>query len=184
MAANVDRNRTDIRAPDPLVGWRAWYRDDRVFDGLTLDDWRALPETGLLYVVLEGTDWRVEIWNRDWVWWDGENWHGLMSHHGANIWRQRPDVPDAELKRGEHVLSDEWLRVRATAKAWPGKREGKHMKVKAKLGQAALFDRDFMEKPVEFKNGVADVPERVGKELCKRYPASFGVVSAKAKKEQ
>ena len=179
----MDRNRTEIRAPDPLVGWRAWYRDDRVYDGKLLDDWRALPKTGLLYVVLQGADWRVPIHSRDWVWWDGETWGGVMSKHGGNIWLPRPEGLGDTLKRGEHVQSDEWLRVKAEAEAWPGKREGMQMKIRAKLGQVALFDRSFMEKVVEFEDGVADVPERVGKELCKRYPESFGAVRAKVKKE-
>ena len=179
----MDRYKTEIRAPDPLVCWRAWFRDDRVFDGVTLDDWRALPETGLLYVMLLGVDWRVKVWNRDWVWWDGEAWNGLTSRQGANIWLPRPEGPEDEFKRGEHVTSEEWLRVKADAEAWHGNRKVEHMKIRAKNGQVALFDRDFMEKPAEFVNGVADVPERVGKELLKRYPDSFGAVRAKVKKE-
>ena len=179
----MNRNKTEIRAPDPLLSWRAWFRDDRVYDGKTLDDWRALPETGLLYVMLLGADWRVKVWNRDYVWWDGLEWFGLVSSHGGNLWRDAPEGLGSILKRGEHVTSEEWLRVKADAEAWHGKREGKHMKIRAKNGQVALFDRDFMEKPAEFVNGVADVPERVGNELCKRYPDSFGAVRAKVKKE-
>lgn len=55
------------------------------------------------------------------------------------------------------------------------------MKVKAKLGQVRIFDREFMKEPAVFEDGVASVPEKVGKELISRYPEAFGPARGKSK---
>lgn len=86
--------------PAPIVGWRAWYTGDQVFDSDDTD-WTQLPRSGFLAAVGRHQDGRTSVWyGQDFVWADtnGEIFQGASVPQGVQrkFFREGTLLPDAE----------------------------------------------------------------------------------------
>lgn len=93
--------------------WRAWYTEGRVFDGQGFEDWLALPDDGVLTVMLwfeDGTR-RVEQGN-DQYWATPE---GIYAHSDDPTEEIERRYPGASVKRGKWTTDAEMQRVAAEA---------------------------------------------------------------------
>lgn len=96
-----------------VVRFRAWYTEGRVFDGSGFKDWQALPDDGVLTVMLwfaNGTR-RVEQGN-DFYWATPE---GLYAHSNDAPEEIERRYLGASVKRGKWVTDAEMEQVASAA---------------------------------------------------------------------
>jgi hypothetical protein len=96
-----------------VARFRAWYTEGRVFDGASFEDWRALPDDGVLTVMLwfgNGTR-RVEQGN-DFYWATPD---GIWAHSDEPQDEIERRYPGASVKRGMWTTDAEMERVAAEA---------------------------------------------------------------------
>lgn len=94
-----------------IARFRAWYTEGRIFDGESFEDWQALPEDGVLTVMLwhpDGTR-RVE---------QGNDFY-FATPDGVYGHNDQPDnedrYPGASVKRGKWTTDAEMERVATEA---------------------------------------------------------------------
>ena len=101
-----------------VARWRAWYTEARVFDGETFADWQALPEDGLLCVMVlfeDGTS-RYAAGNN--YYWSTPD---LCCAHSNDPLAEIEDrYPGASVKRGKWTSEAEMKRVHDEAFALAG----------------------------------------------------------------
>ena len=98
--------------------WMAWYTGGRVFRGLAVDEWKALPPVGLLWVtVWNAPGERTFFDGGDWYWWDADRQRFRYLPSGE--WGTEQPCPDVSclscLKRGAGVSDEEFEFVRRDA---------------------------------------------------------------------
>lgn len=96
-----------------VARWRAWYTENRVFDGQGFADWAELPDDGVLSVMLwfaDGTR-RVEQGN-DHYWATPE---GIYAHSDDPLDEIERRYPGASVKRGKWTTDAQMQRVAAEA---------------------------------------------------------------------
>jgi len=98
--------------------FRAWYTRARTFDGCSVEDWKALPSEGVVWV----TVWRRDGTGRDFY--SGGDWYhivdGALDYVPAYPWGSHAPKPVGCLdciKRGDGVSDAEFRRIEAEALA-------------------------------------------------------------------
>ena len=97
---------------------RVWYTEDREYDVSGVEDWKALPETGLLWAAIV-RDTGVTHYN-------GGDWYFILSEEilyvPAAPWGQHSPKPRHGcldcIKRGDGVRDEEFERVGDDAREW------------------------------------------------------------------
>lgn len=62
-----------------MRGFRAWYLDGSVYAGSTVEEWKALPSSGLCAVVRYNEQGRTIFDGADWIYWEGGDIHYVAS---------------------------------------------------------------------------------------------------------
>lgn len=95
-----------------VIGWRAWYTNDRIFDSRQVT-WSSLPRDGVLGVVVYFSDgFRKIVDGGDWYYLDSDIPTCTETHSDWDQWIDPPDVPLDELKRGVGVSDEEFDRIK------------------------------------------------------------------------
>jgi hypothetical protein len=92
-----------------VARWRAWFTKGRVFDGRTFEDWRALPDDGVLSVMLwfdDGTR-RVQQGNDFYF----ATPDGVFGHNDHPPQETIERYPGASVKRGMWTTDAEMEQV-------------------------------------------------------------------------
>ena len=91
--------------------WRAWYTDDREYEGKGVDAFKALPEIGVLVIVEYRDTGRRVLAGGDWYYWqDGQI--DYVSSGDWGTWKDRPSVSCLDcVKQGVGVSNDEFEAV-------------------------------------------------------------------------
>ena len=56
-----------------MKSFTAWYADGNIYHGSSLEEWKALPAEGVVYLVVEKETGRTLINSADWYYWhEGE----------------------------------------------------------------------------------------------------------------
>jgi hypothetical protein len=96
-----------------VARWRAWYTEGRIFDGEGFEDWQALPDDGVLTVMLwfaNGTR-RIEQGNDSYF----ATPEGIYGHSNETVAEIEPRYPGASVKRGKWTTDAEMDRVTTEA---------------------------------------------------------------------
>lgn len=93
--------------------WRVWYIGGTTVDGETFDDWRGIPDDGVLTVMLWFADdtRRVEQGNDFYF----ATPDGVYGHNDDSLAVNKKRYPDASFKRGKWTTDAEMNRVAAEA---------------------------------------------------------------------
>ena len=98
--------------------FRAWYTGGRIFDGTTVEDWKALPDTGVLWVTVFRPDGGRNFYS-------GGDWYhivdGGLEYVRAYPWGEHAPKPRGCLeciKRGDGASDDEFRAIEAQALAY------------------------------------------------------------------
>ena len=87
--------------------WKAWYTDNRTYEGSTAEEWKAMPPEGVLYVAVY-RDTGVTYYNGgDWYFWED----GGIQKTMAAPWGSHTPRPDGCLdcmKKGVGVPDEEF----------------------------------------------------------------------------
>ena len=91
--------------------WRAFYTEGREFSGGTVEQWKALPMTGVIVVVVYRDTGRTVYSGGDWYWLEPDR----IGKSPAAPWGSHAPYPADELddgiKRGDGVSDEEFGRV-------------------------------------------------------------------------
>ena len=55
-----------------MPAWVAWYTEGRRFSGSTVEQWKALPAEGLVWLTVWTDEEHRAFFKGDWYMWDGE----------------------------------------------------------------------------------------------------------------
>lgn len=99
--------------PQQVTRWRVWYVGGATIDGQSFEDWRALPDDGVLSVMLwfaDGTR-RVQQGNDSYFATAG----GVFGHNDETVAQVEARYEGASVKRGKWTTDHEMQQVARAA---------------------------------------------------------------------
>lgn len=105
-------------AAQDVVRWRAWYVGGQVFDGESFEDWRRLPDDGVLEVLVmfEGERRTSRFMSGNDRYWSTPD--GVWAHSDDPHDEIAERYPGASIKRGMWTTDAEMNRVHVEAVAF------------------------------------------------------------------
>jgi hypothetical protein len=106
----------------PVLVWRVIYLGGKIHTGTTHDEWKALPEEGVIVVALvHKPPYKSILTGHDWYVWDGDRWGYVHSPAGpisTGTWLPKPEACNKCIKRGDATTDDEFHMWDSIALAW------------------------------------------------------------------
>lgn len=97
-----------------IARWKAWYTEDRVFEGTTFDEWESLPVDGVLSVILFHQDGTRRVMQGDELYFSTPE--GVYAHDSRySVDEVEKRYSGASVKRGKWTTDAEMERVAVEA---------------------------------------------------------------------
>jgi hypothetical protein len=106
---------------EPIIAWRAIYKDWKIYTGTTHKEWKALPADGFVVgAICHPNEHTTMLDGHDWYGWDGEVWFYVPSvgENSTGEWEPKPSGCEDCIKRGVAVDDEEFNLMDTIALAW------------------------------------------------------------------
>lgn len=98
--------------------WQVWYANGAVYNGTTVDEWKALPEDGVVFVEVIRDTGRTIIDGGDWYYWVNDEILFVPSVEWG-VEQPKPVGCSSCIKRGVGLSDEEFERMRQ--EVWHGR---------------------------------------------------------------
>ena len=98
-----------------MPAWVAWYTEGRRFSGSTVEQWKALPAEGLVWLTVWTDEEHRAFYKGDWYMWDGERFGHVPPSAPGAPWGEKPEGCLSCIKKGAPVSDAEFAAIQREA---------------------------------------------------------------------